>query len=486
MNAVVWWKEYRQQRWIWGTMLALTVLLVVSTAAALGRGAFLQGLQQEDVRSTLRTMALCLALAYGVVCGALLLAGEKEDGTQFFLDRLSPKRGPVWQAKLAVGATLTLALAVTLLALGLALGFMDWHWLIRLPLFSLEALTWGLLGGALYRKVLPAVLAGTFFLAVAWIVPQVTGSWTAFLAMKAALALAGGWLSWRSYTQEDRTRTVAVAPPKPKRISPSAVLGWTFLRQGRWVLGTCLIGTLVTGIFLEQAPLIIWPIATWLIGTVCGLTAFAPEQNGGQLFWGNQRLPAGRIWLWKIWLWGLVATAFIVLLMGEALTIHAVRDASRSQQTTEDWLTRWRGNWYFFVNLDFGCFFSCWVTHGFAVGVLCGLLFRRLVIAAIIALVIGSVWHAILDAVCFCRRPGNLAGLDDAVALACRLMGAHAPLDVRPAHEPEIDDAGWLRCRRGCRLAGAEPLVSRGGVSGCRPAVRRCRLSGRYSSGQIE
>lgn len=393
MNAVVWWKEYRQQRWIWGTMLALTVLLIFGMAEALGRGAFLQGLQQDDVRSALRTSALCLALAYGVVCGALLLAGEKEEGTQPLLDRLSPRRGPVWQAKLAVGAALTLALGLVLLVLGLALGFMDWYWVVRLPLFSLDALAWGLLGGALCRKVLPAVLAATFFLAVAWVVPQVAGTWTGFLAVKAALTLVGGYLSWKVYTRDDPTRQVIATVPAAK-VPTWRVLGWTMLRQGRWLVVGCLAGCVATGIFIEHAPLIACPAATWLIGIICGLAVFAPEQGGGQTFWGNQRLPAGRLWKRKVLAWGTVAAVFTLLLWVEAGLIAEFRGNVRSSSSGQDasWFDHWRGEWAYVASVGPGMFFTIWAVFGFAFGVLIGLLWRRPVLASIMALAVGGAY----------------------------------------------------------------------------------------------
>ena len=53
--------------------------------------------------------------------------------------------------------------------------------------------------------------------------------------------------------------------------------------------------------FLSLADgLILWPVATLLVGVLCGATAFADEQQGPFRFLGDQRLPLGRFWLVKV------------------------------------------------------------------------------------------------------------------------------------------------------------------------------------------
>src|SRR5204862_7942451 len=106
----------------------------------------------------LNVVVLCLAVAHGVVVGAVSLAGEKEDATLAFLDGLSSRRGPLWGRKLAAGALLTLSQSAVLAALAAGLGFGTRTTLTSLPLLALDALAWGLLGGALCGRVLTAVL----------------------------------------------------------------------------------------------------------------------------------------------------------------------------------------------------------------------------------------------------------------------------------------------------------------------------------------
>src|SRR5262245_10463437 len=57
---------------------------------------------------------LGMATAYGVVCGAMMFAGEREAGTMVFLDIFSGRRGWLWFWKAFVGIPLavTEALAV--------------------------------------------------------------------------------------------------------------------------------------------------------------------------------------------------------------------------------------------------------------------------------------------------------------------------------------------------------------------------------------
>ncbi len=75
------WKEYREQRWIWLVVAAATVLLVFALAAILSPAGL--DLTRADART--RTVALTalavMAVVYGLVCGSMLLAGEREAHT---------------------------------------------------------------------------------------------------------------------------------------------------------------------------------------------------------------------------------------------------------------------------------------------------------------------------------------------------------------------------------------------------------------------
>lgn len=394
MTAVVCWKEYRQQRWIWVTIVGLGTLLIFATAEAIGRGGFWQVFHEQEVRSVLWTMVMCLGLAYGVVCGALLLASEKEDDTQTYLDRLSPKRGPVWHAKLRIGVLLTLTQATVLSCLGVILGFLSWRWAVLVPMLSLAALASGLLGGAMYRRVLPAVLTGTGFLAAGLLGPLLFSAGWGFLAIITVLGVAAAHASWKVYSTEDRTRDTALMPHSGRVISSRRALDWLMWQQGRWVLIPCLIGCVVVGLVLRLAPLILWPIGTWLIGLICGLAVFAGDQGGGQNFWGNQRLPLGRIWAGKIVFWGSAAVLVAAVFWGVSVGLLLFVDTYFERYTGERgyWFNQWReqGLGLLTAQLDPVTFLTLWLSYGFAFGQFFSLVWRRSITGAILAVAIGG------------------------------------------------------------------------------------------------
>ena len=53
-------------------------------------------------------MATVVAVVYGVVAGAMLLAGDKEDGTLDFLDSLTGRRSALFARKVIAGVLLGL------------------------------------------------------------------------------------------------------------------------------------------------------------------------------------------------------------------------------------------------------------------------------------------------------------------------------------------------------------------------------------------
>src|SRR5438876_10881507 len=76
MNHVLLWKEYRQQRAVWLAIALLGIFLVVVLGLAMGQGSGLEVFRDNTIRRTLLMIVSALVLAHGVVCGALLLAGE--------------------------------------------------------------------------------------------------------------------------------------------------------------------------------------------------------------------------------------------------------------------------------------------------------------------------------------------------------------------------------------------------------------------------
>src|SRR5262245_30248305 len=119
MTHVLLWKEYREHRVVW------LALAAVSAAALLGLPALLapEGLATNaNVRDTLRLLTPALAWTYGLVCGAMLLAGERENGTLDFLDALPGRRLGLWRVKCLAGVLFLAAHAAVLAGLAAAAG----------------------------------------------------------------------------------------------------------------------------------------------------------------------------------------------------------------------------------------------------------------------------------------------------------------------------------------------------------------------------
>jgi hypothetical protein len=105
-------------------------------------------------------------------------------------------------------------------------------------------------------------------------------------------------------------------------------LAWLTIRQGRWILLGSALGCMIAGPFVNLAPVLLYPIATLLVGLVCGLAVFVPEQSGRQqVFLGAQRFPPGRIWSVKVGLWALAAVLLTAALFGTAAGTAIMKDA---------------------------------------------------------------------------------------------------------------------------------------------------------------
>src|SRR4051794_37696730 len=107
-------KEYREHRSVWLALACVSALLIVGVASAWG----FAGHSGAALRDSMRAVALILAWTYGVVCGSMLLAGERENGTQPFLDTLPTGRWPLYWCKVAAGVLFVLAQVAVIAALG--------------------------------------------------------------------------------------------------------------------------------------------------------------------------------------------------------------------------------------------------------------------------------------------------------------------------------------------------------------------------------
>src|SRR5262249_11803890 len=95
------WKEDREQRhsWLAVAILAIAVVLVPSIVMNSGGNSSLR--EDGQLRFTLFVIVLVLTATYGVVCGGMLLAGEREGRTEAFLNAMPVSRARIWAAKVA-------------------------------------------------------------------------------------------------------------------------------------------------------------------------------------------------------------------------------------------------------------------------------------------------------------------------------------------------------------------------------------------------
>ena len=219
----IFWKEFREQ-WV----VALAILLFGGLALALmaefadpAAGSGWLSLGAREV------MPAGLAYLAGAVCGAILLADEKEVGTLEFLDTLPGRRRDLWIGKTLFGLTATVVQAALLGGLAAALEIdprlTTLQYILILVLVGLVAFGWGMFGGALARSVLGAVFVGSLWIGPVAVVLTVVftllfgGRWTtrihgAFYALTlSGIGLAAaGW--WFTRPDRDRRRPPAVTP----------------------------------------------------------------------------------------------------------------------------------------------------------------------------------------------------------------------------------------------------------------------------------
>jgi hypothetical protein len=271
MIAALAWKEYREQRAIWILMACLSVLLFVTISTLV---------HDNSVFLVLLTNYCLIAPTYGLVCGSMLLAGEREAGTLAFLDTLTGQRTRLWGTKLAIGAALTLGQAAvfTLLlpavlsashgpglvnAVGLTLTVTGW---------ALEALVCGLFFSALFRNALSAAGVAAVTLGLIWFVSTVyyglfspSDANDSFRLIHLALPILALVGSWRIFCQDDLSRSFGFPLRSDRPILPRLTA-----RTSQFPLLALGAAGFLLGLLAPLSCLVLWPFLMLLIGAACG------------------------------------------------------------------------------------------------------------------------------------------------------------------------------------------------------------------------
>jgi hypothetical protein len=415
------WKEYREQRTVWAALAALTAVLV-------GGGALFVFPSDDvptnwDNQPLMLGLACVMAWAYGMVCGSMLLAGEREARTQSFLEALTGRRAEVWKTKVAVGAGLVVLQALLGAILLTAVsprtgpawfppGWWVFLWLAGLALVGLLSFAWSVLFSALCRTVLAAVgwsalvfnLVGILSMVIVALLQEATGIklfWVFFLFQPAA-ALAALWASRAIFCRDDQLRQADRHPGEQTGTRPvrvSAVRGvksllWLAWRQGQALILVLLIGPSLVGLVLVFTEYPVWPFVALLIGLGSGVGVFAGEQSdGAQRFLGNQRLSLGGFWAVKTAFWLAVAAGLAALALGEGLVLA-------------EWLKELRGqadmrgtavphplehDRLWMSSVGTGRYLLVWLVYGFSISQFFILVVRKAPVALVLSSVVSGV-----------------------------------------------------------------------------------------------
>jgi hypothetical protein len=424
MIRALMWKEYREHRAIWLT------LAVVSGAGLFGLSQLMapEGiLGRSGARESLQTVAVLFAWTYGLVCGAMLLANEYESGTMTFLDILPVRRLQLWLVKCSFGLLLLLTQVVVLGSFVIGLGITEtaeqlWATLLAMLIFGLIALSWSLLFSALGKNVLNVIgfslvgqIAGCFVaLALLFPVSIMLGTligWDLIHPDKARFLLAClGVLglialpifgSARLFTRLDRQRARSAEWLSRRQVDTKMWASWgrllwlSYLQMRRLLIGLTIF-SLVLGFVLPLFGPAAWPALTLFLGVLCGVTVWSDEQlSAAYRFLGDQRLPLGRVWIVKVGMRFALAVfaAFLLLLPSLILAvIHQVEAHAYADRM----LFSPPKHVPFFADLfrsslvgpvvPVWAHVSMWLLYGFTAGHLCGLLFRKSLVAVVVAL----------------------------------------------------------------------------------------------------
>ncbi|MCU0704759.1 MAG: ABC transporter permease [Fimbriiglobus sp.] len=427
------WKEAREQGLIVGA------LAVLGLAVLLGLGILNGSTDQLDSRTALTNpgvlSVVMLTITAGAVVGGTLFAYEKENGTDVLLGMMPVRRRAVWAGKMAAGAALVLPVTGVLFGAAAAVRLLGSPaylplWAVGLGTLALATLGWASVGSAFSRTSLAAAGWGVVLLVGATLVlvpcgiglfvfgiqragrtlpplgaatTEVTLGSALLFTLVAIPAVVSYWL----YTAPDRDRVrraveVKATGGRPRPRRPGLLSGvwrwtagiraalWMSLRQQRrFTLVLAAVGA-VCGLTLlaPAAPFVaVWPPVAFFLAVLVGVVGWYDEQTAGaKRFWVERRLPAARLWWAKVTV-GALATTVVTL---AALVPVAVKAwvARRDPDAVPSYLlTSYHFPLFTFVLM--------WPAYGFAFGHVVGMLFRKTVVAAAVAAMVGAVAAAV-------------------------------------------------------------------------------------------
>ena len=276
--------------------------------------------------------------------------------------------------------------------------------------FGLFGMSWGLLfssrgesvlnviGLAIGGQLVGGFLAGILFVPVV-IVLAVLGipvkeRELIFLCL-AALVLTVGPIvgSAHIFSRPDRLRQRGRARPSAgaagRALASWGRLLWLSYAQMRRLILGLMIFSLALGFLLPAAGPVAWPALTLFLGVFCGVTVCADEQAHGSFrFLGDQRFPLGRVWIVKVGMRFALAVfaAFLLMLPSLVLTIARRIESHSPQETLPPFVGNVLHSTLVGPVVPVGLHLTMWLLYGFTVGHLCGLLFRKSLVAAVVSL----------------------------------------------------------------------------------------------------
>jgi ABC-type transport system involved in multi-copper enzyme maturation permease subunit len=438
MIRAIAWKEFREQGLIALTLVVLGGGLLTAAAVLAERPS--PGATPTDVVRFLgigQLATLMLAVTAGMVCGGAVFAAEREAATFQFLDSLPASRWQIWCAKVFSGLALAFVQIAVLVALAAALDLVpNVGRAVAFIVYSLLAFVWGVFGSTTARTTLgsvgiaiPAATLTAFFVLVpvtlafqgpTTSVPRMNGAIFFLVCMFAVPLLLSAWL----FTGLDRTRAadetsrawlrgaprvvfaprpqlsvlVPVRAPRRPRFGLLAIV-WLTSRQ-------LLVPGLVLSLFAflfglallvpQGQPFIVWPGLALTAGVLAGVTTFSDEQTrGAARYWGEQRLPITRLWMLKITLHLLFCLWLLALLALPLVVRTQFEDLERLIRTHTFLATVFRTPLFDELGYQGWKYLLVPAIYGFAAGHICGLVFRKLVVACGVAGIVGAVCAAL-------------------------------------------------------------------------------------------